>query len=536
MISWGSWRFLRAPLVVFVVLAGLLLGANPAAAATSARLSRAYAAPGDSVAVYGYGFYAGDDVVVGVSLLVSGRPNRLETATRAAGSGSLSATITLPTTTTQGTYTVDIRDFHGHQATQQLIVVPLVYPRVGSAPSTAYVIAMHSLYISAAGFGPVEAIHLSVKFPLYNLDTTTVTRDVGSDKNGKLYEVAIHIPRDALAETVTLSATSQTGKKAEARLIVVYRPSITPAAQTVRPGVRVALTGHEFVPESNVSVSLTSARSGSTNTTLSLTVLTDVYGNFIAPLNLPASARPGAYSLTAVNETGGFKAYAPIAISIGPSIALQPAAVFPGQVISVYGENFGAGVHVIVGGNIPVQGGVRTVATGVTTGIGGAYSAQLIVPGNARIGTVNIQARSSTGQTSTALQIRPRPTPEPAATISGPAAAALPTSTPAPIVAQQGFGYRYVSVWYHSVRAGTHNHVVVQSTLTEQQGIWVSIYFPSGQRQAYFENTNNSGKWDKQFLVPANAYSPSNSIVVITFQLWHGKASRRSSAHFTLVR
>ncbi len=425
------WRFLGAPLMVCVALVVLLVPANPASAASSARLSRAYAAPGDSVAVYGYGFYPGDGVVVGVDLLLSGRPKRLETASRAGASGSLSASITLPATTTQGIYTVDIRDFHGHQATQPLTVVPEVYLQVGSAPSTAYVIAMHSLYISAAGFGPAEAIHLSVRFPLYNLDTHAVTRDTGSDKSGKLHEFAIRIPRDALAGAVTLSATGQTGKKAQAHLIVVYRPSLTLSAQTVRPGARIDLKGREFVPESNVSVSLTVARSGTTNITLSPTVLTDVYGAFTTSLDLPTNARLGRYSVAAVNDTGGFKADTPVTISIGPSIVLQPAVVFAGQAIAVSGENFAARVRVVVSGAFPVPGGVRSVASGVITGSSGAYSAQLIVPGNARTGTVTIQARSSTGQTSTGLRIRPRPAPPPVPGVSVPGALAQATNTPA---------------------------------------------------------------------------------------------------------
>lgn len=460
-----SRRLLGAPLLVCVALAGWLAAAAPASAAGSARLSRAYAAPGDSVTVYGYGFYPNDDAVVGIDLLLSGRPKRLETASRAGASGSLSATITVPATATQGIYTVDLRDFHGHQATKPLTVVPLVYLQVGAAPSTAYVIAMHSLYISAAGFGPAEAIHLSVKFPLYNLNTHAVTRDVRTNTNGKLYEFAIRIPRDALAGPVTLSATGQSGKKAQAHLIVVYRPSITLSAETVRPGARLDLQGHEFVPESEVSVSLTVARRGTTNTTLSGTFLTDVYGAFATSLDLPASARPGRYSVAAVNDTRGFKAYAPLSISTGPSIVVQPAAVFPGQAISVSGENFGAGVHVIVSGAFRVPGGMRTVATGVVTGRSGAYSAQLTVPGTATIGTATIRARSSTGQTSTGLQIRPGPTPAPLATVAVPGALAQATNTPAATAVQQGFGYRSISVWYHTVHADASNHVVVQSTL-----------------------------------------------------------------------
>ncbi|MDQ2742636.1 MAG: hypothetical protein M3Z66_10145 [Chloroflexota bacterium] len=460
-----SWRFLLVPLLVCAALASVLGAANPALAASSARLSRAYAAPGDSVAVYGYGFYPGDDVVVGIDLLTSGRPNRVEIMSRAGPSGGLSATITLPATTTQGTYTVDLRDFHGHQATQPLTVVPLVYLQVGAAPSTTYVIAMHSLYISAAGFGPAEAIHLSVKFSLYNLNTHAVTRNTGSNKSGKLYELAIRIPRDALAGPVTLSATGQSGKKAQAHLIVVYRPSLTLSAQTVRPGARLDLQGHEFVPESEVSVSLTVARRGTTNTTLSGTFLTDVYGAFTTPLDLPTNARLGTYSVAAINDTGGFKAYAPLSISTGPSIVVQPAAVFPGEAIAVSGENFGAGVHVIVSGDFRVPGGMRAVATGVVTGSSGAYSAQLAVPGTATIGTATIRARSSTGQTSTGLQIRPRPTPAPLATVSLPGALALATNTQAATVGQQGFGYRSISVWYHTVHVGAYNHVVVQSAL-----------------------------------------------------------------------
>lgn len=456
-----SWRFPRVPLLVCVALAGVLGAANPASAASSARLSRAYAAPGDSVAVYGYGFYPSDTVVVGVDLLTSGRPNRVEITSRAGPSGGLSATITLPATTTQGTYTVDLRDFHGHQASQPLTVVPLVHLQVGAAPSTAYVIAMHSLYISAAGFGPAEAIHLSVKFSLYNLNTHAVTRNTGSNKIGKLYELAIRIPRDALAGPVTLSATGQSGKKAQAHLIVVYRPSITLAAQTVRPGARIDVQGHEFVPESEVSVSLTVARSGTTNVTLSPTVLTDIHGAFTTPLDLPTNARLGTYSVAAINDTGGFRAYTPVSVSTAPSIVVQPAAVFPGQAIAVSGENFGAGVHVIVSGAFRVPGGVRAVATGVVTGSSGAYSAQLIVPGTATIGTATIRARSSTGQTSTGLQIRPRPIPTPLATVSVPGALAQATNTPATTVGRQGFGYRPISVWYHTVHAGAPNHVVV---------------------------------------------------------------------------
>jgi len=427
-----SRRFLRAPLLVWVALAGLLAAAAPASAAASARLSRAYAAPGDRVTVYGYGFYPGDDVVVGLDLLLSGRPKSLETISRAGPSGSLSATITLPTTATQGIYTADLRDFHGHQAAQPLTVLPVVYLQAGSAPSTAYVIAMHSLYISAAGFGPGESIHLSVRFSLYNLDTHAITRNPVTDTSGKVYELAIRIPRDALAGTVTLAATSPTGKKAQAHLIVVYRPSITPAAQTVRPGARVVLKGREFVPESNVSVSLTIARSGTSNITLSPTVLTDVYGAFATSLDLPTNARPGRYSVAAINDTGGFKAYAPLTISTAPSIVVQPAAVFPGEAIAVSGENFGAGVHVIVSGAFRVPGGVRAVATGVVTARSGAYSAQLTVPGTATIGTVTIRARSNTGHTSTGLQIRPRPTPAPLAPASVPGALAQATNIPAP--------------------------------------------------------------------------------------------------------
>ncbi len=60
-------------------------------------------------------------------------------------------------------------------------------------------------------------------------------------------------------------------------------------------------------------------------------------------------------------------------------------------------------------------------------------------------------------RTSPGLQIRPMPTPAAVGTVSLPGAPAQATNTPAPAGAQHGFGYRYISVWYHTVHASRHS-------------------------------------------------------------------------------
>jgi len=110
-----------------------------------------------------------------------------------------------------------------------------------------------------------------------------------------------------------------------------------------------------------------------------------------------------------------------------------------------------------------------------------------------------------------------------------------PTPTPTPRPPAPKAAFRYISVWWHVVRVGTREHVEVQARGRSTHGIWVHVIFPSGLHFDYYENTDSSGHWIKEFPVPRNARSRYSNQTVITFQLWKGRSTAKNHTFFTLV-
>jgi hypothetical protein len=540
-------RPFRLALVIVTALVAMVAGTFGPATATHAAaavsLSRNYAAPGDKVTVNGNGFHAGDDVVVSSDMVVAGKSQHVQTSSTADGNGTFSAVLTVPQGTAQHTYTVTAKDFHGTSASHWLAVLPLAYIVAGGTPHIVYVIPTHSLYVSGKGFQPNETITIKATFPQYDGNSGVAQKSVQANKNGAFYEAVLKIPNDAKAGTTTISATGDSSKKSgQDNIRVVYRPFIRLGSGTVRPGTNLTVKGREFVPNTNVRVFVTLPRNGDTNVALSRTVLADGSGNFSTTLSLPSNVRVGKYTARATDTTGNFSAAAPFQVSVNPSISVKPNTVYAGQSFTVSGSNFGAGVSVRVSASFPIGNGKnQDVAKTVTTGQGGNYSATLTAPGNANAGKVTVTAASSNSHVTASVSVRVHPTAVPTATAtSAPKAAPTATATAKPThhhkKHKKKFDYRYVSVWYHTVRVGTYNHLVVQSTLKIQLGIWVHVYFPSGQHLDFYQNTDHQGKWELQFNIPTNALAGANHSVLVTFRLWHGKSSIKQYAKFSLVR
>ena len=67
--------------------------------------------------------------------------------------------------------------------------------------------------------------------------------------------------------------------------------------------------------------------------------------------------------------------------------------------------------------------------------------------------------------------------------------------------------------------------------------MWVKVYFPNGRVLAFFENSDNHGRWLKKFNVARDAIGPHGGREsAITMRLWHGKKSAYRFINFTLVR
>jgi hypothetical protein len=396
--------------------------------------------------------------------------------------------------------------------------------------------------VRGAGFGPQEIVQLTDNFHLFDGNTLLVSRNVQSDGAGRLGELFIQVPRNAKNGVNELDAAGQTSKrKAGAHLYVVYRPTLQAVAGSVRPGAAVTVIGQDYVPNSPVTVSVTIPRTGDTNETLSKNVNVGSDGTLSASLTMPNNVRLGRYFITAVDSIGGFRASTSFTVSIHPVLLLRPNFALPGQAVLVYGSSFSSGIHVTITAAFTVSGGgQQNVSSGADTNSDGAFVGQIAIPRNAIAGTATVRASESHGQATTRLivqQPKPLPTSTPAPTQT-PLPQPTPTATSQPTSHHTASpSFSYISIWYHTVRVGTYDHIILQANLKTTLGIWVIVYFPSGQRLAYYQNTDSHGRWEKQFPVPSTALNGAKTTdIFVTFQLWKGHRTQKTFRKIALVR
>lgn len=113
----------------------------------------------------------------------------------------------------------------------------------------------------------------------------------------------------------------------------------------------------------------------------------------------------------------------------------------------------------------------------------------------------------------------------------------IPTPTPRPVVKHTGgaSAFQYASIWYHTIRIGTVEHLQVQAKAANAHGIWVHVVFGSGFHLDYYENTDAHGFWQKEFVVPGAGIGRYSRDAVVTFQLWKGLKSTKTFDTFTVV-
>lgn len=533
---------LQAVLAVIIAasmaLSGWVAPTSHVSAAASLHLSAGTIPAGGHVTVTGYGFAPNDLATISSQIVVAGKTRTISANTTADSNGAFAGQLTFPGGTRQDTYTITARDFSGHIATARINVLPVANIRAGSGPKTTNVIPGHRVWLNATGFDPNETISFHATFPLYNSNSTTVQPTRKANLNGNTFGLVITIPRDSTTGTVTLTATGQTSKKTgSATLHVVYRPSVTVNPSATRPGTSVKVTGHDFVPGSTERVAAHITYSNGVPATLGHTVVADSNGAFSTSVYLPPSVRVGTYTMSARDVAHAFYGAARFTVSVKGTIKLTPTTIYPGQAVTVSGDNFGTGSTVHISASVPTSGGTQRVTAQATAGSGGSYSASLQIPGNARAGSVVVTARTVNGRAQATLHIRQRPTPQPTAV--PPTATPQPTATATPKPKSHhhpALGFRSISIWYHWMRPGTREHIIAQSTINTKQGIWVNVWYPNGQHQVWYQQTNSSGRWDKWFVVPYNSATRTNDKALVTFRLWHGKSNVKDYAHFGIVR
>lgn len=238
----------------------------------------------------------------------------------------------------------------------------------------------------------------------------------------------------------------------------------------------------------------------------------------IAPGTPPATATPTA-TATATGTVTATATPSPTATST--PVPTGYSAMYATPQVGVFA--FG-GTNTAVGSNqIPADFGWFRVGLNSQTPLPSPTATNTAVPSATATATATSTPVATTVPTATSTPV-PTATPVPA------------TPTPVVIVKKAyHVGFRYVSIWYHFMRRGTYEHIVVQANRHTQFGIWVHVVFPSGLHYDYYANTDAGGHWEKSFLVPYNANSPYNNRAWVLFQLWHGKQTAKDYGYFGVL-
>jgi len=187
-------------------------------------------------------------------------------------------------------------------------------------------------------------------------------------------------------------------------------------------------------------------------------------------------------------------------------------------------------------GDSTIPGPIATATTTATAATTATTTATALptATGTA-VATVSPTVTSTAAPTLTAVATNtatPLPTATTAATATN---TPIPTPTPRPVKRTPSTAFQYASIWYHTIRIGTVEHLQVQAKKTSAHGIWVHVIFGSGFHLDYYEDTDAHGFWQKEFVVPGAGIGRYSRDATVTFQLWKGKATTKTFDTFTVV-
>lgn len=525
-------------LIVAMLAFGLPRAATPVHAAGSLQLPRATVPQGATVVVNGSGFTSPDNATVYIDAPVSGHSQHIQTTAVVGSDGSFSAKLALPRAVGVGVFTLTAKDAHGTTATTRLTIGALLVVHTGAPTAATTAVAHLPIFIDALGFAANETVRIQATFPTYSGNDVVVTRTPNADGQGNVFNAEIFPPNGAKVGWASVTAAGQnSNKQAPGRIYLTYRAYITLVKSSVVVGNAAGVVGHAFVSYSNVRVQIT-INSSNGQQTLTVNAFTDANGNFTKYLTIPSYANPGTYTVVATGLDTGQKHYArlnvsgrnatatpkptakptpqptavPTAKPLHSVVSVFPAKTLPNQRISVTGTGFPANATVNISSTVDLRGGGnRQLSRSVFTDSNGGFSVSIQIPFKAAQGTYGLTATSGSAHASGQINVLPF--------------SAHPSN----------LNFRWVSLWYHTVRHDTYDVIAIQSTLQTTLGIWAHVIFPNGQRHDYYTNTDGSGHFQVKFSIPHSPNTRHSNQAYITLQLWHGQQTTQAFIDFTTV-
>jgi hypothetical protein len=474
--------------------------------------------------VSGSGFAAQATVTISLDAPVNGQAQHIQNTVTSDQNGDFTTRLNLPRAIAAGTYTLTAKDANGNSATQRLSVLTLIVLRPNGGTAAATVTDRQRFFVDVIGVQNGETVKLEGTFPTYSGNSVVETRMPTADQHGNLFNVLLTAPNGAKLGWAGLTATGQkSNRQAQGRVYVAYHPYVVLKSASIAAGDNAVVVGHGFVSDATVKLQVTVQTTQGNAVNVSVNATADANGDFTTSIKIPNNAAQATYTIAATDLTGGFKRYARLAIQPGTgtgptgngriSVDILPSVTLPNQTVTMVGSGYAANVSVTISFTVDLRGGgTRVISKSVTTDNSGGFSADILVPYKAAQGTYTVTARASGGQEFTSklkvLSLETHP---------------------------QYLNFRWISLWYHTVRQGTWDVVVLQSTLKTQLGIWAHVVFPNGLHFDYFTLTDRNGRWTVKFKIPSHSISSHSNQAYVTFQLWHGSRTTQSFMNFTLV-
>jgi Family of unknown function (DUF5719) len=344
------------------------------------RLPNPSTAPGTSFAVHGDGFGANESILVTIA--------GVTVPATANSTGSFDATAAVPALVPPGSMLdvvalgVVTRDFE----VEPLWVIPPAPPATVVAQS-ASVAQGQTLVLNGTGFAANEPIDVF-------LAQGAAIKKTFADGNGNFIGLAMHVPSTLSAGAHTLMAFGLTSKRLANGTIEITAPvaivaHITLDRAAAYAGSLVRIKGDGFADNEAVRITF--------GASLALIVTASRMGQFsFVGFTVPASAPPGAVTISAAGQTSGrIGAAALTIVALNPTLSLVPGVTAPGTVIAVTGQGFGPDEII----TLALNGQALSTHPGVIrTTSNGAFAVTFSVPETALAGTNTLAATGATSR------------------------------------------------------------------------------------------------------------------------------------------
>jgi len=359
---------------------------------------------GETVAIIGTGFTAGE--AVDLQLVTTGTitGTRQLVFVRVDGKGTFAAEkVKVPGSTRTGKYLLRALGLTSLHVASQAIDVQA--PVTTISVSTTTFAPNDVIKVMGSKFGPGEKVTIALATP--SGSASLPLGQAQADASGA-FSVSLHVPFGVQAGMLLLVATGQSTSRQVTVRVQVNASSATlvVAPTNALPGERVDVSGTHFQPGETVHIDLVAL---STSTRIGTTQVNQAGSFSLKGVAIPANTPESTVSLVATGANSRLSASAQLKIGSRPAnLTLTPDSIKAGGTLALRGHGFIPGETVTVvlsGGKLPpVTLGTALAGTDGSFGLGqlvvptfvpaGQYSLKAIGQASGRVasGTLTVQA------------------------------------------------------------------------------------------------------------------------------------------------